>query len=96
MMDIHFFKKNISPKLTNYTLKYSSYPNGDFGDLERVEVQGENKIGGIDFWSQGWIDIDIYDLTLDEQLINVLLDPNEMEAQEKAIYKFLKILLDEK
>jgi len=89
-MDINFFKKEIQPILEGYNFQYSSFPNGDFGDLERVEFEGHNKIGTVDFWSKGWISIDIYDLILDDQLINLLLGPDE--EQLKAIETLVSIL----
>ncbi|GAA5107833.1 hypothetical protein GCM10023211_09360 [Orbus sasakiae] len=95
-MDMNYIKNNVSPKLTNYKLTYSSYPSGDFGSLERVVVEGRNKMGGIDVWSKGWLDINIYDLTLDKEVMNILLEPSETQEQEIAIAKFLGILLSEK
>lgn len=89
-MDINFFKKEIQPILEGYNFQYSSFPNGDFGDLERVEFEGHNKIGTVDFWSKGWISIDIYDLILDDQLMNLLLGPDE--EQLKAIETLVSIL----
>ncbi|WP_407337047.1 hypothetical protein [Dickeya ananatis] len=49
MFNIDYFKKNIAPKMKGYTFKYSYYTNGDFGDLERVEFEGKNRMGGMDF-----------------------------------------------
>lgn len=95
-MDIRYFKKYIEPKLINYKLIYDSFPNGDFGALERVSIEGNDKIGSVNFWSQGWLGIDIYDLVLDELIMNVLLEPKELKEQEIAINKFLGILLNEK
>jgi len=89
-MDINFFRKEIEPLLEGYDFQYISFPEGDFGDLERVEFEGHNKIGTVDFWSKEWISIDIYDLILDDQLINLLLGPDE--EQLKAIETLVKIL----
>ncbi|EQA4282135.1 hypothetical protein ACX2VI_003108 [Cronobacter dublinensis] len=89
-MDIVIFKKEIEPVLTGYEFQYSSFPGGDFGDLERVEFEGCNKVGTIDFWSKGWIGIDIYDLIQGGQLINVLLEPDE--DQLKALENLVRIL----
>ena len=89
-MDINFFKKEIEPILVGYDFQYGSFPDGDFGDLERVEFEGHNKVGTIDVWSKGWISIDIYDLILDDQLLNLLLGPDE--EQLKAIETLVKIL----
>ena len=95
-MDINYFKKYIAPKLKDYVLTYSSYPNGDFGSLERVVIESVRIIAGVDIWSKGWLDIDIYDLNLDEQVMNVLLEPTEVKEQEDAITRLLSVLLNEK
>ena len=73
MMDMRYFKDNIAPQLSNYKLTYSSYPKGDFGSLERVVIEGNGKIAGIDIWSKGWLDIDIYDLLVDKQVMLSLI-----------------------
>lgn len=96
MMDMRYFKDNIAPQLSNYKLTYSSYPKGDFGSLERVVIEGIGKIAGIDIWSKGWLDIDIYDLLIDKQVMNVLLEPIEIQKQEDSIKQLLEILLNEK
>ncbi|NUF79361.1 hypothetical protein GY065_10670 [Snodgrassella sp. ESL0323] len=96
MMDMRYFKNNIAPQLSNYKLTYSSYPKRDFGSLERVVIEGNGKIAGIDIWSKGWLDIDIYDLLIDKQVMNVLLEPIEIQKQEDSIKQFLEILLNEK
>ncbi|GKW06312.1 hypothetical protein [Pectobacterium carotovorum] len=89
-MDINFFKKKIEPILVRYSFQYTSFLDGDFGDLERVEFEGHNKVGTVDFWSKGWISIDIYDLVLDDQRLNLLLGPDE--EQLKAIETLVKLL----
>jgi len=91
-MDINFFKAEIAPHLAGYELQYSSFSNGDFGDLERVEFEKGDKLGTVDVWSKGWMSIDVYDTALDAQLINLLLSPDELEQQKKAIETLLRIL----
>lgn len=91
-MDITFFKTEIAPRLAGYELKYSSFSNGDFGDLERVEFEKNDKFGTVDLWSKGWVGIDVYDSHLDLQLINLLLSPEESGLEKKAIDNLLRIL----
>jgi len=91
-MDINFFKAEIAPHLAGYELQYSSFSNGDFGDLERVEFEKGDELGTVDVWSKGWMSIDVYDTALDAQLINLLLSPDELEQQKKAIETLLRIL----
>ena len=61
--------------------------------MERVVIEGNNKIAGIDFWSKGWLEIDIYDLVIDDQIMNILLYPSETKEQNNAIKRFIEILL---
>lgn len=67
----------MEPILEGCDFQYGSCPNGDFGDLERVEFEGGNKVRSVDFWSKGWISIDIYEHVLNEQQISLLLGPDE-------------------
>ena len=90
MMRVEYFNENIEPHLEGYEFTYSTFPEGDFGKLERVEFKGKNKVGAIDFWSQGWVGMDIYDLELDDQVFNLLLDPDE--EKHDAIAKLINIL----
>jgi RecA/RadA recombinase len=91
-MNIDFFKTEVAPHLAGYELQYSSFSNGDFGDLERVEFERGDKLGTVDIWSKGWMSIDVYDSALDAQLINLLLSPDELEQQKKAIENLIRIL----
>lgn len=91
-MSIDFFKTQIVPRLTGYKIRYSFYTNGDFGDLARVEFEKEDKLGTVDFWSQGWMSLDVYSSDLDNQLINLLLSPVESEEQKAAMQKLIKVL----
>ena len=91
-MNIDFFKTKVAPYLAGYELQYSSFSNGDFGDLERVEFERGDKLGTVDIWSKGWMSIDVYDSALDAQLINLLLSPDELEQQKKAIKNLIWIL----
>jgi hypothetical protein len=94
-MDINYFKSEVAHLLDGYELKYSSFKNGDFGDLERVEIEGKNKLGGVDFWSKGWVDIDVYDCILEEQILNFLLSPDELKKQDEAMKILIKVLVSD-
>lgn len=91
-MDVEYFNENIKPLLKGYSFRYSSFSNGDFGDLERIEVKGFNKAGGVEFWSMGWMGVDVYDCSLDDQVLNVLLSPEEKELAEEVFARLLEVL----
>ncbi len=94
-MNINDFKKAIAPFLlsSGYKLHYHFFPESDFGSLDRVEIEGCNKIGTVDLWSKGWMSIDIYDLKLEVQSINILLEPSQIEEKNEAI-KSLQMILN--
>jgi hypothetical protein len=94
-MDINFFKAEIYPHLSGYKFQYSSFGNGDFGTLERIEFEKGNKLGTVDMWSKGWLSIDVYDSALDTQLINLLISPDELDQQKEAIKNLIRTLKEE-
>lgn len=94
-MNIKMFNEVIKPKLTEYSFEYSAFASGEFGDLERVEFEGRDKLGTIDFWSKGWIGIDIYDCAIEEQILNSLTSPEEQELAETNFTMLVELLTKE-
>lgn len=92
MASIAWFKRDIEHRLSGYSLSYSSFLNGDFGDLERIELEGFGKLATIEFWSKGWLGIDVYDCCLDAQIMNVLLSPEERNSIAQEFEKLIKLL----
>ncbi|CAM3036412.1 hypothetical protein SAMN04490207_3428 [Pseudomonas gessardii] len=91
-MDAFQFNKEVKSLLKGYSVEYSKFANGDFGNLERIELEGFNKLATVEFWSEGWIGIDIYDCACDEQVMNILLSPEEKDLAPKAFEKLLDTL----
>lgn len=91
-MNIDYFNEHIKPLLKNYSFKNSSFSNGDFGDLERIEFEGRGKVGAVEFWSMGWMGVDVYDCILDDQVLNVLLSSEEKELAEGVFVRLLEVL----
>lgn len=91
-MDAFQFNKEVKPLLKGYSVECSTFANGDFGSLERIELEGFNKLATVEFWSEGWIGIDIYDCACDEQVMNILLSPEEKDLVPKAFEKLLGTL----
>jgi len=88
--DIESFKSELAPLLNEYELKYRFFEEGDFGSLNQVEFNSSKIGGNIDFWGLGWLGIFVWDYRKEEELLNVLLMPDE--GKEIAINK-LKLLL---
>ena len=86
------FEKEIKPLLNRYTMQYATFANGDFGTLERIELEGLNKLATVDFWSKGWIGIDVYDCACDEQVMNILLSPEEKHRIPQELNNLVAIL----
>ena len=84
-MDGSWFDESVKPLLKGFSLEYSSF-------AERIELEGFNKLGTVEFWSKGWVGIDIYDCALDDQVMNVLLSPEEGASLSQEFDRFIKIL----
>lgn len=65
-MSIAKFVKEIKPLLYRYTMQHATLTNGEFGSLERIEMEGFNKLATVDFWSKGWLGIDVYAIELEQ------------------------------
>jgi hypothetical protein len=91
-MNRSWFDESVKPLLKGYSQEYSSFSNGDLGDLERIELEGFNKLGTVEFWSKGWVGIDIYDCAFDDQVMNVLLSPEEKESVPEVFERFINIM----
>jgi len=90
--DLEWFKKEISSNLIGYELKYKFFKEGDFGSLNQVEFNSKKIGGNIDFWSLGWLGIFVWDYEEEQQLLNVLLKPDENNEKELAFAKLRKLL----
>ena len=90
--DLKWFKENLSCKFKEYQITYNFFANGDLGDIERVEFEGNGKGGSIDFWSSGWLGIHVYSYITNQQLMNILLEPDEQSQKNKAFDDLIKIL----
>lgn len=90
---LDFFNECVKPKIpSEYSLTWSDYLDGDFGDLRRLEFESNIKIGTIDFWSSGWISMDIVDTHRDEQVLNVLYSPDQEDIIKIAFGQLLELL----
>lgn len=75
------------PTLSGCKAEYHSFKQGDFGDLERVELEGNKKGATVDFWSSGWLGVHLYDYAKDSELLNILLEPEQNLEKEKAFFE---------
>ena len=92
--DVFWFKTEIIPLISKkFSLTYSTFKNGDFGNLERIEFESKGMAGFIDFWCQGWLNIHLVDFESGYELLNVLLRPDEDAAQIRNIDRLKELLL---
>ncbi|WP_455922153.1 hypothetical protein [Pseudomonas putida] len=91
-MDLLQFNTHFIASLEGYSVKYSQFERGDFGGLDRVELDGFNKLATLEFWSKGWIGFEIFDCSIDQQVMNELLSPDEVKPRLDAFEKFMSIL----
>ncbi len=93
-MNINLFKKKIENSFSNYDLELSSFPEGDFGYLERIEFDNKSKGGNVDFWEKGWIEIHVVDYLLEKEIFHILISPEERDKIEESFEFLFKILKD--
>lgn len=85
---VSWFDNEVMPRLDGYSTVRSSFRGGEFGDLERLEIEADSKMGTIELWSEGWVSFDIFDLTIEEQTLNRLLSPDEAELIPNILREF--------
>jgi hypothetical protein len=88
--DITWFRGNIHPHLTGFNITYTDEGRGDFGELQRASVEGNNKFATIDFWSSGWTSVDIFDCQEDAQTMNEMIPP----AEAHRVNELLSLMID--
>lgn len=83
---INWFKNNIEGKyLDKYKFKYLSEKDGDFGDLEGVQIESEQIAGHIYFWSSGFYNFHLFDFRTEEDLIK----DTHGQCTEQELYNIL-------
>jgi hypothetical protein len=93
MKDLEWFKNNISPSLNGYELIYKSFEEeGDFGFLSRVEFISSVLEGNVDFWSSGWLDVFVWSNEVRDEVLNVMLEPQQ-EMEKDDLFKTLEKML---
>lgn len=94
--DIKWFKDKLAPELQDYELKYKFFNEGDFGSLNQVEFNSKKIGGNVDFWGLGWLGIFVWDYKTEEQLLNVLLEPDQEKEKENAFEQLERLLQEQK
>ena len=87
-----WFRTEIEPQLSGFSLTYSYFREGDFGTLERVEFESEGLMGGFEFWSQQWLGIHVIDPVTVEEHLNLMLGPDQEPEKDQAVTAFLALL----
>lgn len=95
-MNMSWFKENLLTSLNGCEFELSTFSNGDFGDLQRVEIQGFNKLGTIEFWSLGWVGVDLVDCVSGAQEMNVLLSPDQRDLVDGELRRFAALMTGSK
>ncbi|EHU1704821.1 hypothetical protein Q5X75_14235 [Acinetobacter baumannii] len=96
-ISLNYFNKVYLPIIKeNYKVTFTSFKEGEvlgFGDLERVEVEDSKILGGIEFWSSGWLNIHLINLENNEEILNSLVAPdNYMNKIELLEFFFRKLM----
>lgn len=90
--DIEWFKENVMSSMHDYTFNFRTYSEGDFGSLNQIEFNSNEKGGNVDFWGLGYVGIFLWDYQKEEEIMNVLLDPNQQKEQAfKELQNYLRV-----
>jgi hypothetical protein len=84
------FIKNQIPK--SYLLAWSKFTEGDFGDLTRVTFDSEVLCGCVDFWSNGTVNMDLFNILKNEQVFNILCFKEEEQQIKESFKKMLMLM----
>lgn len=89
-MTLEMVKEMIGKCLDVYEVEEKTFPEGDLGALTQIEFNNRYKGGNIDVWSSGWFGVFVWDYVKEEELLNVLVDP---ESDQEPLLTRLKELL---
>lgn len=99
IIDLNFLKRKVGNELIEkgyrvYIREYSMGPSGGFGYLFQFIVDSQDMTGGIDFWTHGQMEIELWSIKKnDDVLKTIFFDSYKLpEAQEK-IREFINYLL---
>jgi len=93
MKNVEWFKNVFASHLKGFEIKYKFFEKGDFGSLNQVEFNSQEKGGEVDFWSSGRLSIYFVDYKTGKELLNILLMPSQDEEKEIAFQKLRELLL---
>ncbi len=82
----------MAPTLKDYEIEYRYYKDGDFGSLNQVIFNSPRQGGGVDFWSLGWLGIDLYSYEQEKTLLNILLEPDHQKEKDEALKRLQELL----
>ena len=88
---INFSYDDFIPLLSDFTLEFSEFEKGDFGDLKRIEFENKKKSGVIDLWSSGWLGIDVFTIPEYDQIMNIMFSPGGA-SKDTVIGKLVEVL----
>lgn len=92
MENIEWFKVEFGFYLSGYEVKYKFFEEGDFGSLNQVEFNKEERGGEIDFWGSGHVGIHFVNYLNGDVLMNSFLEPHDV-LQKKHAFEVLKGIL---
>ena len=92
MEDVNQFKNEFEPYLRGYDVEHRFFEEGDFGSLNQIEFNSQKKGGEVEFWSRGVLYVHFVNYENGDELINILLMP-EQDGEKEIIFQRLKELL---
>ena len=74
---LDYFDRHVKPRLAGCSFEYAQFTDGQFGDLDRIEILSDAMVAGVDIWTLGWLGIDVFDIRADEPVMTLLWSPDE-------------------
>jgi len=96
LLDYNWFVKNIIPLLKDKSLSVllRNFKDGDFGDLNQIVVSSGISEGIVDFWTDGVISVELYDMVKDNPIFETKMFFTEERVNALPILKdFIKYFL---
>lgn len=89
---IIWFRQKLNERIYS-EIKFISEKNGDFGDLEGVQFNSDEKGGYIYFWSSGYISFQIVDYINGKEIVkDTLIEVKDDALLNEVLRDFIKNL----
>jgi hypothetical protein len=91
--DAGWFRENVMPHLHGYKVEFAHFQKGDFGDLDRIELENDRYSVCVEFWGWEYLGIMVFDKDLDDFTMNVMIFPENLAGKEASFAILIETML---